>query len=454
MSNEGGGIGKSPVADAFRRVSFAIFESSHFTGTRLFRQLTIQARYVVGLAIVSLLMGIDPDREGARLLLSLCVGSLAFSILHSKLVSRQSVALTRILPERVLEGEPFEYRVIARNSGTKRSLPMDIRDHGKMRFPTIAEWKACDPEPLRGINLFDRIVGYPKWLYMVVRGQDFIGADLHIPALDPGAQHEACGSGVAFNRGQRMFIGFYCAVSDPLQLLRRVFFTRTRQSCLVIPSPLDPLVSVDSAGSKEGVGFSHDKNRCGNSEEFRSLREWRAGDPLKKIDWKATARMGKPIAREHFPETSVRSAVAFDTFDPDYETNPLPFETSVKRACGMVLLKTATESNVDVVVVGDEAFVVNIGQDGDHLPALDLLAAAKPSESDNFPALAKSLSSLSGSVSGMVVFSSCWTPERRDFFNSMQASGIDVRILLSVPKGTVVEPGLVPATASFEAREQ
>ncbi|EIJ33157.1 DUF58 domain-containing protein [Thiothrix nivea] len=44
------------------------------------------------------------------------------------------------------------------------------------------------------------------------------------------------------------------------------------------------------------------KRRRGEGQDFHQLREYRAGDSLRQIDWKATARMHKPISREYQDE--------------------------------------------------------------------------------------------------------------------------------------------------------
>lgn len=44
------------------------------------------------------------------------------------------------------------------------------------------------------------------------------------------------------------------------------------------------------------------KRRRGEGQDFHQLREYRAGDSLRQIDWKATARMRKPISREYQDE--------------------------------------------------------------------------------------------------------------------------------------------------------
>lgn len=46
----------------------------------------------------------------------------------------------------------------------------------------------------------------------------------------------------------------------------------------------------------------HLQQRRGEGQDFRQLREFREGDALKQIDWKASARQRKPISREYQDE--------------------------------------------------------------------------------------------------------------------------------------------------------
>jgi len=47
---------------------------------------------------------------------------------------------------------------------------------------------------------------------------------------------------------------------------------------------------------------AHIAKQKGEGMEFNQLREFREGDTLKQIDWKATARIGTPISREYQEE--------------------------------------------------------------------------------------------------------------------------------------------------------
>jgi uncharacterized protein (DUF58 family) len=46
--------------------------------------------------------------------------------------------------------------------------------------------------------------------------------------------------------------------------------------------------------------------------EFESLREYRPGDDRRSIDWKATARRGKPFVRQHQPERNQQVILLLD----------------------------------------------------------------------------------------------------------------------------------------------
>lgn len=59
------------------------------------------------------------------------------------------------------------------------------------------------------------------------------------------------------------------------------------------------LMAVDSWLGRLGV---RQQQRRGSGREFHQLREFRSGDSLRQIDWKATARKHQPIAREYQDE--------------------------------------------------------------------------------------------------------------------------------------------------------
>jgi uncharacterized protein (DUF58 family) len=69
------------------------------------------------------------------------------------------------------------------------------------------------------------------------------------------------------------------------------------------------LMAVDNWLSRMGV---RQQQRRGLGMEFNQLREFREGDSLRQIDWKATARHRTPIAREYQEETDQQIVFMLD----------------------------------------------------------------------------------------------------------------------------------------------
>lgn len=70
------------------------------------------------------------------------------------------------------------------------------------------------------------------------------------------------------------------------------------------------LMAVDSWLGRLGV---RQQQRRGSGREFHQLREFRSGDSLRQIDWKATARKHQPIAREYQDERDQQIVFLLDT---------------------------------------------------------------------------------------------------------------------------------------------
>lgn len=70
-----------------------------------------------------------------------------------------------------------------------------------------------------------------------------------------------------------------------------------------------PLMAVDSWLSRLGV---RQQPRRGLGLDFHQLREFREGDTLRQIDWKATARKRAPIAREYQDERDQQILLMLD----------------------------------------------------------------------------------------------------------------------------------------------
>ena len=101
-------------------------------------------------------------------------------------------------------------------------------------------------------------------------------------------------------RGRAALRGVHAAVTGPLGLAVRLRLLPAPLTVSVYPdlkqvAEFDLLARADRL-SLMGVRTAR---RGGGETEFDRLRTWRPGDPIGRMDWKATARRDEPVCREY-----------------------------------------------------------------------------------------------------------------------------------------------------------
>lgn len=115
-------------------------------------------------------------------------------------------------------------------------------------------------------------------------------------------------------RGSVSFPGCDLRIASPLRLWWRRRFVEAPSEVRVYPnySAISKLLAyeVDNRLQLSGVRLSR---RRGEGIEFHQLREYREGDSMRAIDWKATARMSRLISREYQDERDQQIVFILDT---------------------------------------------------------------------------------------------------------------------------------------------
>ncbi len=179
----------------------------------------------------------------------------------------------------------------------------------------VARWQSIqltlhneDQRPLR-IQIID---AYPvAWEMLGTAGLRDLPHASHIPA----------GGFVRFAyqlrptlRGNAEFDVPYVRIASQLQLWWHLHRIGPAQSIKVFPDFSQLLGHKLSATDRRApTAGSIRKRRRGEGTDFRQLREYRQGDSLRSIDWKATARLQKPIAREYQEERDQQVVFLLDT---------------------------------------------------------------------------------------------------------------------------------------------
>lgn len=115
-------------------------------------------------------------------------------------------------------------------------------------------------------------------------------------------------------RGPATFGAPHLRVTSPLQLWTRSHRIGPETSIKVFPDFSQLLGHTLSATDRRApTAGAIRKRRRGEGTDFRQLREYRQGDAMRSIDWKATARMNRPITREYQEERDQQVVFLLDT---------------------------------------------------------------------------------------------------------------------------------------------
>lgn len=115
-------------------------------------------------------------------------------------------------------------------------------------------------------------------------------------------------------RGKAGFGAAHLRVVSPLRLWTRTFRMGPHSDIKVFPDFSQLLGHTLSATDRRApTAGAIRKRRRGEGTDFRQLREYRQGDSMRSIDWKATARLNRPISREYQEERDQQVVFLLDT---------------------------------------------------------------------------------------------------------------------------------------------
>ncbi|MDH5356320.1 MAG: DUF58 domain-containing protein [Gammaproteobacteria bacterium] len=104
-------------------------------------------------------------------------------------------------------------------------------------------------------------------------------------------------------RGMARFGRVCCRILSPWKLWQKKFYFCEPEQTKIYPNykPLfqSSFVNSEQLYSDWGIRL---RQRRGEGTDFHQLRDFRVGDSLRQIDWRATARFNRPISREYQEE--------------------------------------------------------------------------------------------------------------------------------------------------------
>ena len=404
---------------------------------RLDRRFTRAGALALGVLGAAAVIGLDTNRTVGYQVLTLVLALLLISAVSS-LVFRGRFTARRVLPRFASVGVPLGYRVAIANQTDRRQEGLVLLEELADPRPSFEEFAAAREPGEERRNWFDRQVGYPRWAWLVSQKRGAVVTPRPLPPLAPGGEIEVGVEITPLRRGHVRFTGLTIARPDPLGLVHALKTIRLPQSLLVLPKRY-PMPEIRLGGRRKyqpgGVALA---SSVGDSEEFVALRDYRAGDPMRRIHWKSWARVGRPVVREYQDEFFVRHALVLDTFTE--REGSLVFEDAVSVAASIAVSVETQESLLDLMFVGPEAYCFTAGRGVGHTDRLlEVLACVGPCRDKPFRALHRAVMERHASLSGCVCVLLAWDEARREFVRHLEALGTPIRVFV------VGEPGALDA---------
>lgn len=335
----------------------------------------------------------------------------------------------RKLPRFGTVGERLHYRVIVENHTRKRQTGLNLLESLENFLPTFEEFSNAPEPDQKRRNPIDRALGYHRWQWLLHRKQGARFEGQSIPPLAPTGKSEVHVEMVPTRRGHLRWAGLTIACPDPLGLFNAFYRISVPQSVLILPRryPLPPIALPGMRRYQPGgVALA---SSVGDSQEFLSMRDYRPGDPLRRIHWRSWAKTGRPVVKEYQDEFFVRHALILDTFqEVEYSER---FEEAVSVASSFVSTMETQESLLDLMFVGTEAYCFTSGRGlASTDKMLEILASVRACRDKQFSVLPPMVLARASMLSGCICVLLSWDDERQALIGLLNALGIPLLVLV------------------------
>jgi len=154
-----------------------------------------------------------------------------------------------------------------------------------------------------------------------------------VTCVGPGQVVQAEARARAFRRGRPEFTEFNVASTFPFGLANKSLRFVQHRTALVYPHPSPVRASVIQALRAGGEQFGPGSVRGGASGDFYGIREYLPGDGMKAVSWRATARVGTLVVKQHATPSPRRLWVRLELDDAGDDE---AIESSIALAAGVL----------------------------------------------------------------------------------------------------------------------
>jgi len=324
----------------------------------------------------------------------------AMLLLQWRLCSRtlSEISADRVLPTRIQARKPFHVQIVLTNP---RWL--------------LGSWLVMIRERLR-----------PKDTTLGPGAKEF-GITLMLDRLLPKSSQSVTYQCLVPARGSYGFADLEISTRFPMSLMRGFRFLPTAESILVHPTQGTVAQNWRDVLKLPVQGrLRRRTSRAGGDDEFFGLRDYRAGDPVRHIHWRTSAKRGELVIRQFEREENRAIGVVLDLYRQVGKgpTEQAWLELAIELTASLIAkVVTGDRSVATLAMVSDQRPSVARIQTANQLnAALDRLALVRSPTRDPLLSMLHQTLRYTGGRDPIIVVS---TRTKSEFLNSLSASRLE-----------------------------
>jgi hypothetical protein len=371
--------------------------------------------------IISAALGIDTNLNLVYQLFSLLLCSLVVSRLALRLRPPE-VAVSRDLPNFATAGQAFDYTIKVINLGQRVETGLQVIDNLAIKAPSREEFQQLAEPGEETRNAYDRTIGFHRFMWLLRHKTGIALQPTTVPDLGLKGTALVSITATPLRRGIVHFDTSSILFPDPFGLYLGLQYFNASQQLLVLPRRYPVSAHFDLPGRPDTRASAINANLAtGDSDEFVSLRDYRDGDPLRRVHWPSSAKRGKPVIKEFQREHCARHTLVLDSALDD----AIIFEEVISVAASLLLKMRGSARSMDLLLLAHKAQYLRADHKGtSQLQALALLQAS----SLPFDILSEACLGLQSDTSGCVLVLGAWDQPRQLLLQKLQARQMPVQV--------------------------
>ncbi len=343
---------------AFRERVFPTWVKLTRLNRRAMRKSTDRGRLMQTGTLICGAMGLDTDLSYVYQLFALMLCILIAARLSLKF-QVPDVSIRRQLPRYATAGEPFDYAITVINEGERVERDLSIADNPRVVPPTIKQFERSREPGEETRNAYDRWIGWHRFIWLQRLNTGINIKPAKVPDINIRGSEPAILSATPLRRGAVNLESTTILHPDPFGLNYGIIDFDNREQLLVLPKRYPISKRFEFTGGRHfQPGGVNSTWSIGESEEFVSLRDYRDGDPIRKIHWASSARRDKPVVKEFQDEFFVRQALVVDSF----EQEPAIFEEVISVAASFLTAFDNSDSLMDLHFMAERPETITAGR--------------------------------------------------------------------------------------------